>query len=440
MLLREYLATRLAGKISALEYVEGFVRRIEAGNPSLNALVAVDSNRALAEAAAYDSAYPPGSPGLPLGGVPFVVKDLYDAAGFRTLSGSWLAAGEVADQDASAVATLRRLGAIVVGKAATSEFGWRAETVSYRFGATRNPFNLNRGVGGSSGGSAAAVAAGLVPLAFGSDGGGSMRIPAAFLGLVGYRASRGILPSPTPVSEAVSGLFAADFPSLVGALDAFRGSPVVGDPDFIRQRPFFLSHFGAASKRPEKVAVVRLRGGRPAHPAIDRALVSLAARLSDAGSELVEADREFDGPWISVLEARFGPKVVAALETAQPVEVDPALLDLAERVAVLGIAGSARSLAAGRVLVARLVELAQRVDLIITPATLDVAPTNPVPETYNPDPAGFTYQASLANLAALSLPAGMDPDGVPFGLQLAVAPYHDPLLMRYAAYVLELLS
>ncbi len=439
MTLLEFLAKRSAGEISAREFLETCAARIESRNPEINALVSLDLDRAAQQAGAYDSAHPPGSPGLPLGGVPVAVKDLYDVAGLPTLSGSWLAAGEPATRDAAAVAALRRLGAVFPGKAATSELGWRAETVTFRFGATRNPYNLSRGVGGSSGGSAAAVAAGMLPLALGSDGGGSMRIPAAYLGLAGYRASRGILPSLVPGSEAVAGLFAADLPSLARALDAFRSSPPAGDPDFIRQRPFFFSHFAAAPKLPNRVAVIRLRDGRPAHPEIDGALTVLAAELSDAGAEVIEAGGEFDGPWIELLESRYGAPIVAAIEAGREVEVDPALADLAERVSRLGPAGSARLAAAGRVLISRLVELAQRVDLILAPATLDLAPTDPEPASYVPDPAGFTYQVSLANLAALSLPAGVDGGGVPFGLQLAVAPYQDPVLMRYAAYVAGLL-
>src|SRR5579862_1303037 len=182
--------------MTAREVVSHALARIEAQNADLNAFVAVDGDAALEAADAVDAKVRAGRDPGPLAGIPIGVKDLEDARGFVTTKGSAVFADHApATQDSVLVQRLKAAGCVVVGKTNTPELGWKADTDNVIFGATRNPWNLDHSPGGSSGGSAAALAAGLVPLATGSDGGGSIRIPSSCCGMSGVKASLGRVPS-----------------------------------------------------------------------------------------------------------------------------------------------------------------------------------------------------------------------------------------------------
>jgi aspartyl-tRNA(Asn)/glutamyl-tRNA(Gln) amidotransferase subunit A len=186
------LARRLrAGELSPVEAVSASLARIHAIDPHLNAFISVRADAALAEAAAAGRSTDRG----PLWGVPLAVKDVIDVEGEATTAGSRILSGNVAAADAEAVARLRRAGAIVVGKLNTHEFAYGPTTTSEHFGPAWNPWALDRVCGGSSGGSGAAVAAGLVPGALGTDTAGSIRIPSAFCGVTGIRPSTGLVPT-----------------------------------------------------------------------------------------------------------------------------------------------------------------------------------------------------------------------------------------------------
>jgi aspartyl-tRNA(Asn)/glutamyl-tRNA(Gln) amidotransferase subunit A len=190
------LVRQIRGRdISAVEVTSAALENIEKVDGQLNSFCSVNPERALAEASAVDSALARGEH-LPLAGVPIGVKDLEDAAGYVTTFGSDLHTGDPeADQDSELVRRLKAAGCVVVGKTNTPEFGHRGKTDNVPFGITRNPWNLDHTPGGSSGGSAAALASGIVPLATGSDGGGSIRIPSALCGLSGIKTSQGRIPN-----------------------------------------------------------------------------------------------------------------------------------------------------------------------------------------------------------------------------------------------------
>src|SRR5664280_2567108 len=174
-----------SGQLSAGELVGHALSRIAEDNPRVNAFVAVDEERARAEAAAVDATVAAGKDPGPLAGIPIGVKDLEDAAGYITTHGSLaFADAPRATADSSLVARLVSAGCVVVGKTNTPELGWKPDTDNPVFGPTLNPWNLDHTPGGSSGGSAAAIAAGMVPLATGSDGGGSIRIPSSWSGRI----------------------------------------------------------------------------------------------------------------------------------------------------------------------------------------------------------------------------------------------------------------
>src|SRR5580698_2008226 len=234
------LATRVrAGELSAREVVGHALSRIEELNGTLNAFVAVDGDRALDEAAAVDAAVVAGRDPGPLAGIPFGVKDLEDAAGFVTTRGSALFAdGAPAEHDSVLVGRLKAAGAIVVGKTNTPELGHKADTDNAVFGPTSNPWSVEHSAGGSSGGTAAAIAAGMVPLGTGSDGGGSIRIPSSCCGLSGFKPSLGRIPTGGPESPdwhdlSTRGPMARRISDIVAALDVTVGP----DPTDLRSLP-----------------------------------------------------------------------------------------------------------------------------------------------------------------------------------------------------------
>src|SRR5579871_951676 len=181
-------------RVSPVEIVDHILARIERLNPTLNAFCTVTADRARADARAAEAAVMRGDAVGPLHGVPVSIKDLIDTAGVRTTLGSRVFSDYVPAEDAPAVVRLRRAGAILLGKTNTCEFGHKAVTDNRVFGPSRNPWRLSHTPGGSSGGAAAAVAAGLGPLAVGTDGGGSIRIPASCCGVVGFKQTLGLVP------------------------------------------------------------------------------------------------------------------------------------------------------------------------------------------------------------------------------------------------------
>src|SRR5437762_11748257 len=183
-----------AKKLSPIEVTDAVLSRIDAINPVLNAFCVVAAEQVRAAAREAEIAVTKGEPLGPLHGVPVSIKDVLSTRGLTTTGGSRLFADRVPDEDAIAVARLRAAGAVVLGKTNTSEFGHKAVTENPLFGVTRNPWNPALTPGGSSGGAAAAVASGCGPLALGTDGGGSIRIPAAFCGVYGFKPSYGPVP------------------------------------------------------------------------------------------------------------------------------------------------------------------------------------------------------------------------------------------------------
>jgi Asp-tRNA(Asn)/Glu-tRNA(Gln) amidotransferase A subunit family amidase len=195
------------------ELMAATIERIEQKNPKLNAFVALRTDAAMAEARAMDDKLARKEEIGPLAGLPLGVKDLEDAAGLPTTHGSVPFKDHLAKKDSVQVARLKAAGAIVIGKTNAPEFGYTAFTKNVLFGPTRNPWNLERTPGGSSGGSSAAIAAGMVPLATGSDGGGSIRIPACYVGCYGLKPSFGRIPM-----DPALGMQQWNDTSVVGAL------------------------------------------------------------------------------------------------------------------------------------------------------------------------------------------------------------------------------
>ncbi len=290
----EQAALVRSGEVSARELVETSLAAVDAMNPELNAFVHVCAERALAEA----DAIRPGDPRA-LCGVPVVIKDLFSATkGLPTTEGSYAFGDWVAEHDAAHVRRLRDAGAIVVGKTNTPELGLRPVTANARFGATRNPRRRDLSAGGSSGGSAAAVGAGIVPLADGSDLGGSIRIPASCCGVVGIKPSSGrvsIGPDYGDIAAGMpcDGVLARRVLDAAVALDAIAGY----EPGERRLVPAPDGTFVDAARRGPGQVTVRVAVTAPLGVPVDDAPRSAALRAAETLSELGHDVREMTPDW-----------------------------------------------------------------------------------------------------------------------------------------------
>jgi len=287
-------------EIQPIELVEAAIERIERLNPDLNAVVTPMYDKARAAAT---SNLPDG----PFTGVPFLLKDLLASyGGVRMTAGSKFLRDFVPDHDSELVARLKRAGLIILGKTNTPEFGILPTTEPHIFGPSRNPWDLERTTGGSSGGSAAAVAAGLVPMAHGNDGGGSIRIPASCCGLFGLKPTRARNPLGPDNGDIMSGLvvehaLTRSVRDSAALLDATSG-PDVGDPYWAppQARPF-AEEVGADPGRLRIAFTIRAATGVEVHADCVTAVQNAASLCAKLGHEMVEAAPEFDAA--SMLQA-----------------------------------------------------------------------------------------------------------------------------------------
>jgi aspartyl-tRNA(Asn)/glutamyl-tRNA(Gln) amidotransferase subunit A len=439
------------GAVSARELTGHALERIATLNPIVNAFVAVDADRALEQAAAVDQIVATGGDPGPLAGIPIGVKDLDDAAGYRTTHGSALyAEAPAAVSDSVHVARLRAAGCVVVGKTNTSEFGWSANTTNALFGPTRNPFNLDHSPGGSSGGAAAALAAGMVPLATGSDGGGSIRIPSSCCGLSGMKVSQGRVPNGGPeppnwVDFSTKGPMARRIADVIAALDVVVG-PEQSD---LRSLPRPEASWPAVLEDPRcpaKVAWSPTLG----YAEVDTEVLEVCERalsvLESLGVEVVEIDRVFDhdpvGKWLTFTAACTLRKIGPHRDSPAWAQLDPMLA---------AVVDSARATTAGDVLDVldechrmnlRLVELFHDVRLLLTPTMAAAPPPLALGGAANVNGVvdynwvRFTYPFNMTRSPAATVGAGLSSAGVPIGLQL-VGPQHGDLVVLRSAAALE---
>jgi len=432
------------GAITSRALVEQTLARIEADQGSLNAFRIVRAEAALAEADAADKELAAGVR-RPLLGVPVAVKDDMDVAGEPTAFGCQ---GEFppVTEDGEAVRRLRAAGAIVVGKTNTCEFGQWPFTEGPAFGATRNPWSSDHTPGGSSGGSAAAVAAGLVPAALGSDGAGSVRIPASWTHLIGIKPQRGRI-STWPRGESfqgitVNGTLARTVADAALLLDAASGNHAL-DP----HRPPSMDASGAARRDPGRLRIaLALKPpftALPARlqPAVRAKVVQLAERLAALGHTVEEAD-----PPYGRIGLTFVPRATVGLAERVGEAPFPALLDRRTRDA----ARLGRLLGGAPLRAARRAEgvLHRRIGAFFTSYDVVLAPTTAAP----PPRIGAMLQLSgfatdRAMIAAcpyawpwnvlgwpgVNVPAGFVDGGLPVGAQLLGPAYSEPLLISLAA-------
>ncbi|WP_045877023.1 amidase [Pseudofrankia sp. DC12] len=443
--LRDQATALAAGAVSARELVGAALDRIQATQSTLNAFRRLRPQAALAEADAADRRLGAGER-LPLLGVPIAIKDDTDLAGEPTAFG---ARGEFPPQqaDSEMVRKLKAAGAVIVGKTNTPEFGQWPFTEGPAFGVTRNPWNLDHTPGGSSGGAAAAVAAGLVAAAVGSDGAGSVRIPAAWTNLVGIKPQRGRISS-APVSEQFNGLttfgpLALTVGDAALLLDVLSGSaPVDRARPPAPDEPFEA----AASREPRRLRIgLSLKipySGMAASldPSVRDAVEKVGVTLTELGHEVVLAD-----PAYGLLGVTFLPRSLEAIDDWAHRVPDPRLLD-GRTVANARTGRVLRPL----LLAARGAEPMSRwrigqvfrsVDVLLAPTTAVPPPLVGElnrPTNWETDHAivaacPFTWPWNVLGWPAVNVPAGLAPTGLPLGAQLMGPANSESLLISLAA-------
>ena len=424
-------------KVSPLEVVQALLERIDAVNPQVNAFVTLAREAALWEARRATAALKRGATLPPLFGIPVGIKDVTPTRGIRTTYGSTLFQDHVPEEDALVVQRLREAGAIVLGKTNTPEFAFGPNTTNAVFGATRNPWNLALTSGGSSGGSAAALASGMCPLAEGSDLGGSLRGPASFCGVVGFRTSPGLIPRHPSVlawdTYSVEGPMARTIGDIALMLSVMAGpddrSPISYDVD--------TRELLRAPKTPAvkgwRMAFTPDLGGLTEVDDEVRTIAQRAVEVFAAAGAEVEAACPDMSDVPEIVRLSRGLLMVSRHADKLPQHRGVLQAGLVENTEQ-GLALSAREVAQGELLRARqwarVREFLADRDLLLTPT----AATPPFPVERMQNKRSFlTYAFSVMGLPAISVPCGFTRDGLPVGLQIVGKRRADATVLRAAA-------
>jgi amidase len=444
------LACRIrTGDISPAEVVEAVLDRIERLNPVVNAYCTVAADGARAAAREAEAAVRRGDALGPLHGVPYSLKDLTATRGLRTTMGSRIYQHHVPAEDALLVERLRGAGAILLGKTNTPEFGCKPFTDNRLFGATRNPWSLAHSAGGSSGGAAAAVACGLGPLAEGSDLAGSIRHPAAWCGIVGFKPSPGrVARHPTPTAwntMSVNGPMTRTVRDAALMFQAMVG-PDPRDPVALPETGEDWAHVadGAAVPGARAAWTPDLGGAAAVEPVVARLAESAARVFADLGAEIDDASPEIGeirDPFVALNAALRQATVGPYLEEWRE-QMDPILVRRLEVGRGLTGADIGRAEVARSAYHQRLRRFFERHDLLLCPTAATTA--RPLDALLPAEIAGrpiqdhldmmtLTFAFNLSGFPAISVPCGLDADGLPVGLQIVGGFRQDALVLRAAA-------
>jgi amidase len=448
----ELAALVRGGELSARESVGAALERIEALDPALNAFVEVDGERAMAAAAEIE----PGDE-RPFAGVPIAIKANTPVAGLCMNFGSRFIAGHRPDHSAYLVHRLREAGFVVVGSTNMPEFGILPTTEPRHSGPTRNPWDLGRTPGGSSGGSAAAVASGMLPVAHGNDGGGSIRTPAACCGLVGLKPSRGRVSRGPDLGDsflACDGVLTRSVAETAQLLDVLAGYEV-GDATWAPRpaEPYATVVRRAPARLRVAVSAANALEA-PVDPECVRAMQEAAELLAGLGHQVEEAAPSLPGPSsLDLFINAFGPAIALGISYGRLLagrppeedEIEPlsrAVADLAHELDSVGYLAAVAQLQA---LARGLVAFFAGYDLLLTPALaerpLPIGECNGLGERPLEDLARsgrFTPYNALFNVTgqpAISVPMGLGPDGLPSAVQLVAKPLGEDTLLQVAQQI-----
>lgn len=428
------------GEIRPREVADAYLRRIEKWNPKLSAFMTVTAERALADAARLEAVR---DRDLPLFGVPYSIKDLTWTRGIRTTFGSRNYADFVPSANAVLVDRLERAGGILLGKTTTPEYGGRPTTEGGLCEPARNPWNLEHSAGGSSGGAASQVASGLGPLAEGSDGGGSVRIPASCCGVVGLKPSRGRITLAPVAGEIWGGLF-TNGPITRSVRDAatmfdVMAGPVAGDPFVVP--PLDRPLAACSDERPKA-----LRLGRLSTTALGPIDAETIAAFDDAcavfeamGHRIEPVDVD---PAARLVES-FGAVVaanLAAVTFADDAQIDPIVRVFVEAGRKMSAGDYVNTLAAMHNASREVVQALIPFDAVLSPTLAHPAPRiGELPssrDVYVEEALAwlpFTFPFNATGQPACSIPNGFSEAGLPIGLQIVGRPYDEPTVVALAA-------
>ncbi|MGH3366155.1 MAG: amidase [Nocardioidaceae bacterium] len=437
--LADWTATELVSAyaerdLSPVEATRAVLARISAADASVNAFCLVDEDRTLAQARAAEGRWAAGAPQGPADGVPTSIKDLFLTRGWPTLRGSKaIDPDQPWEDDAPSVARLRASGAILVGKTTTPELGWKGVTDSPLTGITRNPWDPTKTAGGSSGGAAAAVALGMGPLAVGTDGGGSVRIPGSFCGTVALKPTYGRIPhwpSSPYGTLAHAGPVTATVEDAALMLDVLSGA----DPRDWSALPPPPASFGdglADGVRGARLAFSADLGYVDVDPEVAALVNDAVAVLDGLGAHVEQVDPGFDDPVeaFHVLWFSGAAQTVRHFTEEQLAALDPALREVCEQGAGLSALDYLEATAQRMALGVQMGAFHERYDLLVTPTMPMVAfeaggetpPGWSSPRWTSWTP--FSYPFNMTQQPAITVPCGITSAGLPVGLQI-VGPRH----------------
>ncbi|MGE5655945.1 MAG: AtzE family amidohydrolase [Actinomycetota bacterium] len=431
------------GQISAVATVSTALDQIQAQNPILNCFTTLTAETAIATAAQIDQAIAQNQDPGPLAGVPFAVKNLFDIAGLTTLAGSKINADNPpATQDATLVSRLKQAGAILVGTLNMDEYAYGFVTENSHYGPTRNPHDPTRIAGGSSGGSAAAVAAGLVPITLGSDTNGSIRVPAALCGIFGFKPTYGRLSRAGTCLFSGSldcvGPFARSVRDIATLYDLLQGLDP-RDPICTQRPPELASPHLNQSLEGVRIAVAEGYFAQGAEPEALAAVATVAQALNCTETVTIpEAHRARAAAFI--MTAAEGANLHLANLQQRPGDFDPATRDRFLAGALIPATWYLQAQRFRQWYRDRLREIFQQVDAILAPTTPIAAPPLGLQTMViggeevlvRPNLGLFTQPLSFIGLPILSVPL-QRPHELPLGVQIIAAPYNEALILRVAA-------
>jgi len=428
-------AKRMArGEMSAESYIGACLTRIASLEDKVHAFIHLDPAHALAQARALDRRHRDGAPLGPLHGIPVGIKDIFDTADYKTECGSPVLKGRQPMHDCTAVARLRAAGAVIIGKTVTTEFAY------FHAGATRNPHDLERTPGGSSSGSAAAVAAGMIPLAIGSQTNGSVIRPAAFCGVYGIKPTHGTISrhGALILSRALDhvGVFANTLADTALILEVLAGYDE-NDPDTrLMAAAEFRKTLAEKPPAPPRLAFVRTPVWDKADADFRAAFEDMVKRLGDSAAA-VDLPNAFASAWDdqrAIMAADMAHNLGALVERGS----EASSKQLRDFLAEGGTVSAVRYLAAcdnARRYATGITEIFKEYDAIVTPAAPGVAPKGTA--TGNPV---FNSLWTLTGLPAVSLPLLSGEGGMPFGVQLVGPTGDDARLLRTANWLIKKLG
>ena len=447
---RELVSLVNSKQLSPLELLGETLKRIEAVNPTLNAFVSMRAEAAMDEAKALTEQIASHGAAVPLAGIPIGVKDLEDVKGMVTSFGSIPFKDNVAQSDSIQVARLRAAGAIVVGKTNTPEFGYTGFTKNLLFGVTRNPWNTERTPGGSSGGSAAAVAGGMVPLATGSDAGGSIRIPASYSGCFGLKTSFGRIPGgPFPLLHTHQlwclGPLTRTVEDAALYLDCVAGYHPADPESLPAPRQSFLK---CLKEMPDtlKIAFSPTLG----YARVQRDVLVIVEQAVECFAEMGHTVEPWKGvlpdvgeTWSSLIDLDLYGQLHEVLNTNRE-EMGKTLVNSLDRMNSFSVADQIQARKVTTQVNQIMWDLFEQFDLLLTPTmpTEAFGAKGPPPAEIDGHPipllgaVAFTYPFNLTGHPAASVPAGLTPDGLPAGLQI-VGPRHRDDLVLQASHAFE---